>query len=326
MQEVVMTNLTKRMMQDLELGGYAARTKQAYVASVRDFQKFHGGSPARLGQGAVRAWVEHLRRRKPMISMPRLRHHLAALRFLYGKTLGRPEVTAFLSWPKGPEKLPVVLSQEQVSRLLRAFTTPRMRALFTTVYATGLRLGEACRLETRDIDAQRAVINVRKGKGGKPRIVMLSPRLLTQLRAYWKHERPPAPWLFAARTGSHVPPEVARRAFKRAAAAANLSNDVTPHVLRHTFATHLLEAGTELRVIQVLLGHDSIRSTTRYARVSLAMIAMTRSPLEGLGCTDEHGPGYRMPRKVLASGGKSMHRTSSDARPSGEVNARSNIA
>jgi site-specific recombinase XerD len=269
-------------MQDLELGGYSPVTRRHYVQSIAKFAKFHGKSPDKLGQPEVRAWVEHLRRQRPKLSMQRLRQHFAALRFLYGKTLGHPEVTSFLSWPKDPERLPVVLSEEQVHRLLGAFTTAKMRVFFTTVYAAGLRIREASRLETRDIDAERGVIHVRHGKGGKERLVMLSPRLLVILRAYWKQERPPAPWLFAGRTGNHLAPEVARTAFKRAAAAVKLGKKMTPHVLRHSFATHLLEAGTDLRVIQVLLGHDSIRSTTRYARVSAGMVSKTKSPLDRL--------------------------------------------
>ena len=138
-------------------------------------------------------------------------------------------------------------------------------------------------VETRDIDAQRGVIHVRGGKGGKERLVMLSPQLLALLRAYWKRERPAAPWLFASRTGTHLAPEVARKALKRAAQQAKLDKKkVTPHVLRHSFATHLLESGTDLRVIQVLLGHSSIKSTTRYAAVSAKTITRTRSPLERL--------------------------------------------
>lgn len=277
-----MTKLRSQMMQDLDLGGYADKTKKTYLDSIRDFAKFHGRSPGQLGQDEVRQWVEHLRQRKPKLSMQRLRQHFAALRFLYGKTLGRPEVTSFLSWPRDPHKLPVVLSEEQVHRLLGAFTTPRIRVFFTTVYAAGLRIGEACRLETRDIDAARGVIHVRNGKGGKERLVMLSPRLLTILRAYWKHERPHAPWLFAGRTGNHLQAEVARIALRRAAATVKLGKNVTPHVLRHSFATHLLEQGTDLRLIQILLGHDSIRSTTHYARVSTGMLAKAKSPLDRL--------------------------------------------
>ena len=275
-----MTTLRNQMMQDLDLGGYAPKTKETYIASIRDFAKFHGRSPAELGQPEVRKWVEELGRRK--LSTQRLRQHYAALRFVYSKTLGRPEVTAFLSWPSDPDKLPTVLSAGEVHRLLEALTTPRMRVFFTTVYAAGLRVGEACRLETRDIDASRGVIHVRKSKGGKERLVMLSPRLYLVLREYWSLVRPPAPWLFAGRTGRHLSPEVARHALAGAATAAKLTKKITPHVLRHSFATHLLEEGTDLRVIQVLLGHSSIKTTTRYARVSAGLVAKAKSPLDYL--------------------------------------------
>jgi site-specific recombinase XerD len=276
-----MTILRKQMMQDLELAGYSPATKKHYVQSIAKFARFQGMSPTDLGQTEVREWVDDLRRQRPKLSAQRLRQHFAALRFLYTKTLGRPEVTSFLSWPKDVDKLPMVLTEAQVHRLLGAFETSRMRVFFTTVYAAGLRISEACRLETRDIDAERGVIHVR-GKGGKERLVMLSPRLLVILRAYWKQEHPKAPWLFAGNTGNHIAPDVARKAFKQAAAQAKLGKKVTPHTLRHSFATHLLEAGTELRVIQVLLGHDSIRSTTRYARVSAGMVRRTKSPLDRL--------------------------------------------
>lgn len=217
----------------------------------------------------------------PGLEHTALRQHFAALRFLYGKTLGRPAETAFLSWPQDVDKLPVVLSEEQVHSLLDALEKPRFRVFFTTMYSAGLRISETCRIQTGDIDAARGVIHVR-GKGGKERLVMLSPRLLVILRAYWKHARPPAPWLFTGRTGRPIAAEVARKALARAAAAAKLDKKVTPHVLRHSFATHLLEAGTDLRVIQVLLGHGSIRSTTRYTRVSARVITKTKSPLERL--------------------------------------------
>jgi integrase/recombinase XerD len=276
-----MTKLRSQMMQDLELAGYSPVTKKTYVQSIAQFARFQGVSPAELGQAEVREWVDDLRRHRPKLSAQRLRQHFAALRFLYTKTLGRPEVTSFLSWPKDVEKLPMVLTESQVHRLFAAFETARMRVLFMTVYAAGLRISEASRLETRDIDAARGVIHVR-GKGGKERLVMLSPRLLVILRAYWKQERPKAPWLFAGKTGNHIAPDVARQAFKKAAAQAKLSKKVTPHVLRHSFATHLLEAGTDLRIIQVLLGHGSIKSTTRYVRVSASTIRKTKSPLERL--------------------------------------------
>ncbi|MCE7932936.1 MAG: integrase [Xanthomonadales bacterium PRO6] len=275
-----MTKLRAQMMQDLELGGYAETTRAHYLRSIAQFAKFHGRSPAELHQPEVRRWVQHLMGQG--LGTQRLRQHFAALRFLYSKTLARPAETAFLSWPQDTDKLPVVLSEEQVHRLLDALEKPRFRVFFTTMYAAGLRISETCRIQTGDIDAARGVIHVRKAKGGKERLVMLSPRLLVILRAYWKLTRPPAPWLFTGRTGRPIAAEVARNALARAAAAIKLDKKVTPHVLRHSFATHLLEAGTDLRVIQVLLGHGSIRVTTRYTRVSAGMIAKTKSPLERL--------------------------------------------
>jgi site-specific recombinase XerD len=275
-----MTKLREQMMQDLDLAGYAERSKRLYVNSIRNLAEFFRRSPVQLSQAEVRRWVDHLR--KSGVGTQRLRQHFAALRFLYSKTLGRPEITSFLSWPGDQDKLPVVLSEQEVDRLLRALSNVRMRVFCTTLYAAGLRVSEACQLQTADIDAERGVIHVRRGKGGKERLVMLSPRLLVILREYWKHARPAKPWLFAGATGQPLLAEVARRALKRAAIVTKLDKRVTPHVLRHSFATHLLEHGTELRVIQVLLGHDSIRSTTRYVRVSSEMIGKTNSPFERL--------------------------------------------
>jgi site-specific recombinase XerD len=278
-----MTALRQKMMQDLELAGYADKTRRTYIECIRMFAKFQRRSPAELGAEEVRAWARHLTT-KAGIGPQRIRQHFAALRFLYTKTLFKPEAVSFLSWPRDPQRLPTVLSAEQVERLLGALLSPRYRVFFTIVYATGLRLREACRLETRDLDAARGVIHVRHGKGGRERLVMLSPRLLSILRAYWKLVRPTPPWLFAATRGdNHLNAEVARRALKLAAQQAGLNpKKATPHVLRHSFATHLLERGTDLRVIQVLLGHESIKSTTRYASVSTALIAKTKSPIEKL--------------------------------------------
>lgn len=277
-----MGELRDRMMQDLELAGFQQKTRLIYLNAIRDFAVFQRRSPAELGADDARAWVAHLTKRGG-VGPQRIRQHMAALKFLYTKTLYRPEVVSFLSWPADPQRLPTVLSATEVERLLAALDSARFRVFFTVVYATGLRVSEACRLETRDIDAARKVIHVRYGKGGKDRLVMLSARLYAILRAYWAHERPPAPWLFASRTrGRHLNPDVARKALKLAAARAGLEKKITPHVLRHCFATHLLEGGTDLRVIQVLLGHDSIRTTTRYVRVSTALISSTPSPLERL--------------------------------------------
>jgi site-specific recombinase XerD len=281
-KEAAMGQLRDRMMQDLELAGYVPRTRFVYVNAIRDFVRFFGRSPIELGADEVRAWVAHLS--KPGgVGTQRIRQHMAALKFLYTKTLWKPEAVSFLSWPSDPQKLPVVLAADEVKRLLDALERASYRVFFTTVYATGLRVREACLLETRDLDATRGVIHVRHAKGRMERYVMLSARLLSILRAYWSLERPPAPWLFASgRGGRHLDVGTARRAMKLAAEKAGLTKRITPHVLRHSFATHLLEAGTDLRVIQVLLGHASIKTTTRYARVSTELIAKTVSPLECL--------------------------------------------
>jgi integrase/recombinase XerD len=275
-----MNVIFEQLRSDLELAGYAVQTRAICLRAARDLAKFYGRSPATLGSTELRQWVDRLARSG--ISSQRRRQHHAALRFLYSRTLGQPNVTSFLSWPRDRERLAVVLSTGEVERLLRALRGPTYRVLFTLIYATGLRLREACLLETRDVDAERGVIRVRHGKGGRERIVMLGHRLLGILRTYWSVVRPPAPWLFTSSVGDAPSGEVARRALKHAAAAAELKVHVTPRVLRHTFATHLLEAGTDLRVIQALLGHRSIRTTARYAHVAVDMVARVRSPFDQL--------------------------------------------
>ncbi len=276
-----MTNLRDRMMTDLRLAGHAESTRARYLACIGDVAKHFWTDPAKLNREQLREYVEHLSER-PGIGASRQKQHFAALSFLYKKTLGKPEMVSFLSWPKPPERLPTVLSGEQVHALLGELHEVKYRVFFATVYATGLRVSEACHLETGDIDAARGVIHVRHGKGSKERLVTLSKKLLAILRAYWKQERPTGSWLFASNRGTALRASTARKALSRAAKRAGIDKKVTPHTLRHSFATHLLEAGTDLRIIQVLLGHGSIKSTTRYARVSTELIGKTESPLEQL--------------------------------------------
>ncbi len=273
-----MTILRQRMMQDLALGGYADSTKAKYIRAILRLAVFFWLSPEELDQEDLRVWVEHLLTHDRSDGW--LRGHFAALKFLYVKTLGRPEMVSFLSFPKSREKLPVVLSATQVAQLLEAIIEVKYRVFFTTMYATGLRFDEARHLETRDIDAARGLIHIRHGKGDKERFTLLSKRLLAILRAYWRQERPKAPYLFTSRNGGPLCEATARKALHLAVAEAGLEKTVTPHCLRHSFATHLLENGTELRVIQMLLGHSSIRSTTRYAHVSTALLSKTTSPLD----------------------------------------------
>ncbi len=279
-----MGQLRDRMMHDLELAGYVPKTRLVYLNSIRDFAAYHRCCPSLLGADDVRAWLDVLITQRK-ISPQRIRQHMAALKFLHTKTLYKPENVSFVAWPREPKRLPAVLAAEEVERLLAAFTHAKYRVFFTLVYAAGLRrLTEARLLEIRDIQPSRGVIRIRPeiAKGKKERYVVLSSLLLAILRTYWSETRPPAPWLFASCKGTPLCERTARDALKFAVLKADIEKKATPHVLRHSFATHLLEAGTDLRVIQVLLGHASIKTTTRYARVSTELIAKTASPFDRL--------------------------------------------
>jgi integrase/recombinase XerD len=269
-----------RFAGDLRMANRATGTTQNYVASVRRFEEYLGQDLPDASQEAVRCWVDHLR--SQAVGASRLGQHYAALKFLYARTLGQPEKVAWITIPKARAPLPSILGRPEIQRLLDGFTTAKYRMFFTLIYATGLRITEASLLETRDIDSMQKVIHVRNGKGGKERMVPMDGKLYGLLRAYYKHEQPPKPWLFASKSGNPICPETARRALLCAAAASGIGKIVGPHMLRHAFATHLLEKGTDLRTIQVVLGHGSIKSTQIYTRVEPSLIAAIRSPLEDL--------------------------------------------
>ncbi len=277
-----MGELRDQMEQDLRLGGYAAKTRQIYLSVATELVRHYRRSPTELTREQVRAYVHHLlETRRP--SSQRTRQHLAGLKFLFGRTLGRPQLVSFMAWPKDPQRIPTVLSAAEIEALLQAIEHPTYRMLAATLYATGLRIGEACLLETRDLDARRGVLVVRHGKGGRQRLLPLSLKLLQQLRLYWKENELEPPYLFPNPHGEgSVRPDPVRRAFRLAAKEAGIDKRVTPHVLRHSFATHLLEMGTDLRMIQTLLGHASIRTTTRYTSVSMGEIMRVQSPFERL--------------------------------------------
>lgn len=272
-----MDKVFERMAWDLEFAGRAARTRKVYLADVRAFVAFHGKSPEELGQPEVRVWVEHLIAQGTAPS--RLRQHLSALVFLYRKTLGRPEAVSFFSWPKDAERLPVVLSLAEVALLLEAMPSDNYRMLFRTMFAGGLRIREACDLKVDDLDSERGVIRV-FGKGGRERQAALHPSLLEALRIYWLETRPVRPWLFTGRMGKPLDPDQARKVFKEALRATGLTKRATPHALRHTYATLQMEQGTDLRVIQALLGHASIRSTERYLHVATHLLTASADPLK----------------------------------------------
>ena len=269
-----------KMMQDLQAAGYAERTCGVYVGAAKEFVAFHGRRAEEMGQDEVRQFMGYQRNVRE-VGPSRIKQYLAGLKFLYAKTLGRPEAVSFICWPRQASRLPTVLGMPEVRALLDALQTPKYRVAVTTMYATGMRIGEVCGMQTGDIDASRKVILVH-GKGNKERLAMMSDRLLLTLRTYWKQERPAAPYLFTNETGQPIDPNAVRKALALATTQAGIAKHVTPHVLRHSFATHLLENGTDLRTIQVLLGHASIRSTTIYTRVSADVIARTTSPLDRL--------------------------------------------
>ena len=269
-----------RFAGDLRMANRAAGTIQSYVSSARRFEEFLGIELADASQESVRRWVDHLR--SQAIGASRLGQHYAALKFLFARTLGQPDKVAWITIPKAKAHLPSILGRPEIQRLLDGFTTAKYRMFFTLIYATGLRITEASLLETRDIDSMQKVIHVRNGKGGKERMVPMDGKLYRLLRTYYKHEQPPKPWMFASKSGNPICPETARRALLCAAAASGIGKVVGPHQLRHAFATHLLENGEDLRRIQVVLGHGSIRSTQFYTQVSPSQIAAIRSPLEDL--------------------------------------------
>jgi len=275
-----MSPLRRRMIEDMTVRNLAPATQQSYLYAVARFSRHFARSPDRLGLEHVRAYQVHLAAQKR--SWSHINQASCALRFFYGVTLGRSEVLAGIVSAREPQKLPVVLSADEIVQFLEAVPGLRNRAALTTAYGAGLRVGEVSRLKLADIDSGRKVIRIEQGKGGKDRYVMLSAQLLQILRAYWRLARP-ARWLFPGRELDH-PVSVAtlQEACRVATRVAELSKPVTVHTLRHSFATHLLEAGTDIRIIQVLLGHARLATTARYAQVATRMLAGTPSPLDRL--------------------------------------------
>jgi integrase/recombinase XerD len=282
-----MTTLRQRMIDDLTVRNRSLRTIETYVAQVAHFARHFGRSPELLGPEEIRQYQLYLVNERH-VSWSYFNQAVCALRFLYHHTLGRDWAVTHIPFPRQPRRLPVVLSQAEVRRFLDAIKKLKYRALLTTVYAAGLRLSEVTHLQLADIDSQRMMIRVRQGKGQKDRDVMLSPTLLELLRRYWSIERPKT-WLFPGHT-LEVPIclDSVQRACHRAGRDAGLTKPVTVRMLRHCFATHLLEAGTNVRVIQTLLGHRSLSTTQRYTYVSAKTVHATVSPLELLAPADDH--------------------------------------
>jgi integrase/recombinase XerD len=276
-----MTPLRQRYRQDLQLRNYSPKTQQVYEECVSLFARHFGKSPELLGPEQIRTYQLYLAHEK-QASWSRFNQTVCALRFLYRHTLHKDWIIQHIPFPRKQSRLPQVLSLEEVSRFLQAIPQLKYRMLLTTIYATGLRASEALHLEVADIDSPRMSIRVRQGKGHKDRYALLSPKLLVLLREYWKAVRPTR-WLFPSSAPDRpVSLDSLQEAVRRARRASGLVKRVTAHTLRHSFATHLLESGTNIRVIQVLLGHNSLRTTARYTHVTTAALASTLSPLDSL--------------------------------------------
>jgi integrase/recombinase XerD len=275
-----MSPLRQRMIEDLTIRNLSPETQRSYVHHVSKFSRFFGRSPDKLGYEEVRAYQAHLVSLR--VSWGALNQTVCALRFFYGVTLGRSDLPERIAYPRAPRKRPVILSADEVIGFLQTVKGTRNRVALMTTYAAGLRSSEAARLKVSDIDSSRMVIRIEHGKGGKDRYVMLSPQLLEILRAYWRLTKP-GRWLFPRRDGcGPIHSQTLGIACRAACELMGIEKRVTVHTLRHSFATHLLEAGTDIRIIQVLLGHRSLASTTLYAQVSTAMIGRTASPFDQL--------------------------------------------
>ena len=276
-----MGQLRDRMEQDLKLRNVSPATRKVYLLHARRFVAHYGRPPTELGEGEIRRYLLHLMEVE-QVSYETYRQNLAAIKFLYTVTMGRPWEVKYLPFPKHRRRLPATLSVEQVAAVLTAVRNVKYRALLMTMYAAGLRITEACQLRVEDIDSRQMVIRVQDGKGGKERYTLLPQRLLVALREYWKLHRPQG-WLFPANTIlGHASPGSVRKAFRLACQEAGITRRLGPHALRHSFATHLLDAGTELVVIQSLLGHRCLKTTAIYAHVSMAKLRRTTSPLQQL--------------------------------------------
>jgi site-specific recombinase XerD len=277
------------MLEDMQLRNFSPHTREAYLRAVAQFARHYQQPPDQLSLENVRAYLLHLVNGRH-VSPSTYNQVRCALRFFYHVTLGRDWALDRIVCQKAPKKLPVVLSGEEVRRLLAAPRRLKSRAILMTLYAAGLRVSELVHLKVADVDSQRMAIRVCQGKGRKDRYVMLSQTLLAVLREYWMADRP-SDWLFPGTAPQRLLNRNTVAAICRAAGRrARLARKVSPHTLRHTFATHLLEAGTDLRTIQALLGHRSLRTTAVYTYVSLDKVAATTSPLDLLAAADNPHP------------------------------------
>ena len=295
-----MTRLRKMMLEELERRNYSESTTRRYLRFVERFAQHFGKSPDKLGPEHLRTYHAYLFKQRKL-SPGSVENHVAALRFFYLRTLHRHQFRQFLPYPKVPRKLPNILSREEVARLIDASSNLFQRTLLMVLYGTGMRRAEIARLKIADIDSQRMVIHVVDGKGHKDRDLPLSPALLETLRAYWRWLKPRTS-LFPSRMHRDCEQPISDKtvwlACTKAAKEAGIRKPTSPHLLRHSWATHLLEAGTDLRTIQLLLGHEDLETTARYLHLSQQHLHRLANPIEELklSSVDQSRRLYHRPR------------------------------
>jgi integrase/recombinase XerD len=279
-----MTTLRKRMLEELQRRNYSSETIRAYLFAVKDFSTYFGKRPDLLREEHLRQYQLHLLNDRKL-TVDTIIGRIAALRFFFVKVLRRRYREIDLVYPKRSERLPVILSEEEVARLIESAATSYHRVILMTLYGTGLRREELCRLKVTDVDSQRMVLHVRQGKGRKDRDVTLSPRLLEVLRDYWKWRKPKTylfPSYHSKRREQPISSRTVYYAVSEAARRAGIQKKVYPHLLRHSWATHLLERGTDLKTIQIQLGHFDLEATTIYLHLSQRHLQSIHNPIEAL--------------------------------------------
>ena len=282
-----MTHLRKMVLEELERRNYTQSTTRAYIRTIEDFARYFKRPPDQLGPEQIREYIAYLFRERKLADNT-VNQRVGALRFFFIKTLRKPWSVEETPYPKKRLHLPVILSQDEVGRLIESALIPFHRTILVTLYATGVRRAELANLKVSDIDSQRMVVHIRGGKGRKDRDVMLSPHLLEELRQHYRRlGRKPAEWLFPGgrwHTAAEDPitTKVVWYACRQAAQRAGIRKQLHPHTLRHCFATHLLEAGADLRTMQMLLGHSDLKETTIYLHLSQRHLGATASPLDTL--------------------------------------------
>ncbi len=276
------TSLREKMRTDLRIRNYSPHTEQVYLQQVAWYAEFFKKSPLELGLDHVRQYLQYLREEKK-VSLAYFRQTVGALRFFYKYTADKEWLKERIAYPKLSKHFPVILTKEEVHQLLLSVDGIREKAILSLLYGAGLRLMEALTLAPTDIDSKRMLVRVRHGKGQQERYAQLSPTLLATLREYYRVYQPKGEWLFVRKDGKgHLGESVAQRACSEAAKRAGITKRVYPHLLRHSYATHLLEQGTDIRVIGELLGHATIKTTMRYTHMSNKLFRSVECPLDTL--------------------------------------------